>query len=176
MSKPTDLKITVVGSAIECRASLELDPHWITWAIDWARATMNQQGWTAKVVEMLTALDEALTNALHHGCLELDSTLRENDRPAWVSLFQHRRSSPPYCDRRVYIHFVVDHHNVQFTVRDDGPGFAPASIPDPRLPDNIVKARGRGLLLMRTFMEVAYNDLGNEVVMIGSLEQQLATN
>ena len=54
-----------------------------------------------------------------------------------------------------------------FVVRDQGPGFDPASLPDPTDPENLEKASGRGLLLMRTFMDsVEYNSAGNEVTMI----------
>jgi anti-sigma regulatory factor (Ser/Thr protein kinase) len=54
-----------------------------------------------------------------------------------------------------------------FVIQDEGPGFDPASLPDPTDPENLDKVSGRGLLLMRTFMdEVSYNDRGNQVTMI----------
>ena len=46
-------------------------------------------------------------------------------------------------------------------------GCAPSELPDPTEPTNLEKLGGRGLLLMRTFMdEVRYNDVGNEVTLI----------
>ena len=39
------------------------------------------------------------------------------------------------------------------TVRDRGEGFDPASVPDPTDPQNLLKASGRGILFMRTFMD-----------------------
>ena len=43
---------------------------------------------------------------------------------------------------------------------------APAALPDPTDPTNLENASGRGLLLMRTFMdEVKYNDSGNAVTL-----------
>jgi anti-sigma regulatory factor (Ser/Thr protein kinase) len=40
-------------------------------------------------------------------------------------------------------------------------------LPDPRDPENLVKPSGRGVLLIRTFMdEVAFNDKGNQITMI----------
>jgi anti-sigma regulatory factor (Ser/Thr protein kinase) len=54
----------------------------------------------------------------------------------------------------------------EFVIRDEGPGFDPASLPDPTDPENIEKACGRGLLLMRTFMDkVDYNRTGNQVTL-----------
>jgi len=42
-----------------------------------------------------------------------------------------------------------------------------AALPDPTEPANLEKASGRGLLLMRTFMdEVKYNDAGNAVTLV----------
>jgi serine/threonine-protein kinase RsbW len=43
------------------------------------------------------------------------------------------------------------------TVRDRGEGFDPSHLPDPTAEENILKASGRGILFMRTFMdEVAW--------------------
>lgn len=41
----------------------------------------------------------------------------------------------------------------EITVRDFGDGFALDDIPDPTDPENILKASGRGILFMRTFMD-----------------------
>ena len=39
------------------------------------------------------------------------------------------------------------------TVRDQGAGFDPASVPDPTDAQNLLKASGRGILFMRSFMD-----------------------
>jgi len=41
----------------------------------------------------------------------------------------------------------------EITVRDHGPVFAPDEIPDPTNPENLLKANGRGILFMRSFMD-----------------------
>jgi hypothetical protein len=38
-------------------------------------------------------------------------------------------------------------------VRDEGPGFDPGAVPDPLHPDNLLKASGRGIFLIRSFMD-----------------------
>ena len=38
-------------------------------------------------------------------------------------------------------------------VRDEGAGFDPASIPDPLSPENVLKSSGRGIFLIRSFMD-----------------------
>jgi serine/threonine-protein kinase RsbW len=42
----------------------------------------------------------------------------------------------------------------EITVRDHGHGFEIAQIPDPTDPDNLLKSNGRGILFMRSFMDV----------------------
>ena len=49
---------------------------------------------------------------------------------------------------------------------DEGEGFDPGVIPDPRADENLEKPGGRGIMLMRAYMdEVAFNERGNEVRM-----------
>jgi serine/threonine-protein kinase RsbW len=43
---------------------------------------------------------------------------------------------------------------LEITVRDYGSGFSVEQIPDPRNPENLLKASGRGILFMRSFMDV----------------------
>ena len=62
---------------------------------------------------------------------------------------------------------AISPEEVRYTIRDEGPGFDPGTIPDPTDPANIVKASGRGLLLINTFMdEVSHNETGNEITLI----------
>ena len=42
---------------------------------------------------------------------------------------------------------------VLIRVRDEGPGFDPASVPDPLAPENLLKGSGRGIFLIRSFMD-----------------------
>jgi serine/threonine-protein kinase RsbW len=44
-------------------------------------------------------------------------------------------------------------HELEIEVRDQGAGFDPTGIPDPTDPANILKTSGRGIFLMRTFMD-----------------------
>jgi len=44
-------------------------------------------------------------------------------------------------------------HELEIQVRDQGEGFDPTSIPDPTDPANVLKTSGRGIFLMRTFMD-----------------------
>ena len=56
---------------------------------------------------------------------------------------------------------------VKFTIRDCGLGFDVSSLPDPRCPENLEMTCGRGVMLMKAFMdEVNYNGTGNQVTMV----------
>ncbi len=112
------------------------------------------------------ALEEALANALYHGNLEVSSELREEDHQEYAALIARRREQSPFRDRRIYVEAKLTREGAAVIVRDEGAGFDPSGLPDPTEPANLEKAFGRGVLLMRTFMdEVVYNDIGNTVTL-----------
>ena len=53
----------------------------------------------------------------------------------------------------VEVTFSDANNGLEITVRDFGPGFEIDEIPDPTNPENLLKANGRGILFMRTFMD-----------------------
>jgi CheY-like chemotaxis protein len=113
------------------------------------------------------ALHEALTNAIFHGNLGLSSTLRETDERRYYELARERRTQEPYSHRRIYVQARLTRYEATFEVRDEGEGFDPSSLPDPTDPANLEKVSGRGLLLIRTFMDrVEHNDVGNRITMV----------
>lgn len=112
------------------------------------------------------ALEEALLNAFYHGNLEISSELRERDHQAYHDLAEQRCREAPYKDRRLHVVVRITPKQAVYTVRDEGPGFDPSSLPDPTDSANLDRPHGRGLLLMRTFTDnVIYNDIGNEVTL-----------
>ena len=114
------------------------------------------------------ALEETLTNSLYHGNLELSSALRETgDNGAYRRAADERRGQTPYRDRRLHIRSRLSRSQAAISVRDEGPGFDPASLPDPTDPENMARASGRGLFLIRTFVdEVGFNSAGNEITLV----------
>ncbi len=113
------------------------------------------------------ALEEALTNAYYHGNLELDSGMREKDPCAYDQHVRVRSQESPYSERRIQVQAQISRDEAQFTIGDEGPGFDLSALPDPTNPANMEKITGRGVLLMRSFMdEVRYNDRGNEVTLV----------
>jgi anti-sigma regulatory factor (Ser/Thr protein kinase) len=112
------------------------------------------------------ALEEALLNAIYHGNLEISSELKKNGDEPFHALARERRAQEPYAARRVRVVSRVSPKKATFVVTDEGPGFDVSKLPDPTDPENLDKPSGRGLLLMRTFMDdVRYNATGNRVTM-----------
>jgi CheY-like chemotaxis protein len=148
---------------------LGIDDTLIAPLISYLQSCMNSMGLCdeSSSLRVSIALEEALRNAIFHGNMELSSEQREGDCEVYRELIEHRRASPPYCDRRLTVQIRFTRNEATFVIRDDGPGFDPNSLPDPTDPENLDKVSGRGLLLMRTFMDdVTYNERGNEVTMV----------
>ena len=124
-----------------------------------------------ELLQIGVALREALVNAIYHGNLELSSSLREIDggKP-YHELAARRRGERPYRDRRVRITALQRPHEVRYVVTDEGPGFDPSGLPDPMDISQIERVSGRGLLLIRTFMDdVRHSAQGNEITMVKQL-------
>ena len=114
------------------------------------------------------ALEEALCNAICHGNLEVNSTLKDRDDcSAYERTVRERKDRDPFCERRVRVKAEFSDEKIQFEIDDEGPGFNPCSLPDPTKAENIQKPSGRGLLLIRSFMdEVRHNKTGNQITLI----------
>ena len=118
-------------------------------------------------VRMGIALEEALVNALYHGNLEVQSSLMEEDHDAYYALVEERSQISPYRERRIEVELQLSLEEAVITIRDDGPGFDSTALPDPTDPVNLDKVSGRGVLLMRTFVdELRFNEQGNQVTLI----------
>lgn len=121
------------------------------------------------------ALEEALVNALYHGNLELGTELRDQNPDSFATLAARRARQDPYQKRRIHVRARFTQEKAQFSIRDEGPGFNPTTLPDPTDPANLDCPHGRGVLLMRTFMdEVRYNEVGNEVIMTKRVKPEAA--
>jgi serine/threonine-protein kinase RsbW len=93
-----------------------------------------------KIPGLLLAVTEATTNAIIHG--------NKNDG-----------------NKKVTIDVNVENKKLKISVKDEGPGFDPSNVPDPTHPDNLLKDSGRGLYLMRIYMDdLQYEHTGNGTI------------
>lgn len=87
------------------------------------------------------ALEEALVNAIKHG-----------------------NGSDP--QKRVRVSWQITDEKVRIVIEDEGTGFDLRGVPDPTEDENLEKPCGRGIMLMRAFLDgVEYNERGNRVVL-----------
>jgi serine/threonine-protein kinase RsbW len=88
------------------------------------------------------SVEEALSNAIRHG-----------------NLYE--------IDKKVDIRYSVSPERIDLYVRDEGCGFDPGVIPDPRAPENLERPSGRGIMLMRAYMnQVEFNERGNQIHLV----------
>ncbi len=77
---------------------------------------------------ILIALTEAVNNAITHG----------------------NKLNP---DKKVNLNMETTSKDVEFTIKDEGPGFDYDDVPDPTLPENLEKLSGRGIFLMKSLAD-----------------------
>ena len=87
------------------------------------------------------ALEEALVNAIKHG-----------------------NGMDP--DKQVHIDCRFEVDRVRIVIEDEGGGFDLKAVPDPTDDENLERPGGRGIMLMRSFMNtIEYNDSGNRLML-----------
>jgi len=88
------------------------------------------------------AMEEGLTNAICHG--------NRGD-----------------AAKKVRLSFDVDDKRAVIVIADEGDGFNPAVLPDPTADENLDRPCGRGIMLMRAYMdEVEFNNRGNQIRLV----------
>ena len=69
--------------------------------------------------------------------------------------------------QKVIMGHIVDKSKAVISIMDEGSGFNPNTIPDPTLPENLIKDCGRGLFIVRHYVDsLIFNDKGNRVTII----------
>jgi CheY-like chemotaxis protein/anti-sigma regulatory factor (Ser/Thr protein kinase) len=156
-------------TACETRFELTNDPQLITPLVAYVEDSLERLGFGSRSVrgQVGICLMEALANAMLHGNLELTGALRLEDRDEFDRLAAERREREPYASRRVHCEARETPQRVEYSIVDEGPGFDAAALPDPTDQANLLKVGGRGIMLMRTFMdEVTFSEGGRRVTMV----------
>jgi serine/threonine-protein kinase RsbW len=93
-------------------------------------------------------------------------------REAMINAVLHGNAYDPA--KRVNLTFERKGRELIVTITDEGKGFLPEEVPDPLAPENLLKQSGRGIFLMRAFMdEVRFRkpNSGTEITMIKRLQE-----
>jgi anti-sigma regulatory factor (Ser/Thr protein kinase) len=135
-------------SACQFNIVIPADPAAIRTVTDGvAQALRNKPGVVGHEFEIELALQEALANAIRHGC--------QGDPTKFIRCFVT----------------YEDAGDVLIVVRDPGPGFEVAAVPNPLEGTNVLKESGRGIFLINQLMdEVRFADGGRELHMRKRLE------
>ncbi len=97
-----------------------------------------------KLSALLLAVTEATTNAIIHA--------NKSDKNKMVQITAK----------------IVD-GKLNVIIKDEGPGFEPEDVPDPTDPENLLKDSGRGLYLMRIYMDdlqYRHTSTGTETILV----------
>jgi serine/threonine-protein kinase RsbW len=91
-------------------------------------------------------------------------------REAAVNAVLHGNDYDP--DKKISASFENNGTSIIITVTDEGKGLDPDTLPDPLAPENLMRGTGRGIFLIRSFMdEVKIRQLhpGTEITMVKHL-------
>jgi serine/threonine-protein kinase RsbW len=88
-------------------------------------------------------------------------------REAAVNAVLHGNAYDP--QKKVELEFERTTRDLVITIRDQGKGLDPAKIPDPRAPENLLKTSGRGIFLIRSYMDdvqINPSNTGTEIKLV----------
>jgi serine/threonine-protein kinase RsbW len=103
--------------------------------------------------EMLEMVQTVLTHLT--GMLRLDEDAAHYVsvaiRESVVNAIKHGNRGD--ARKRVAVEFLLHPSALEVTVQDEGAGFDPGAVPSPLAEENLLKAHGRGIFFMRSFMD-----------------------
>ena len=88
-------------------------------------------------------------------------------REAAVNAVLHGNAYDP--NKKVKLEFENSGRDLVITIRDQGCGLDMSKIPDPLAPENLLKTSGRGIFLIRSFMDevqISPSQTGTEIKLI----------
>ncbi len=128
----------------------------VSYTLESSLESVNKAEQAARDIAVKTGFDEE----------EIDR-IAMSVREATVNAVLHGNQYDP--KKRVTIAFESTPESLSVAVRDEGKGLDPGIIPDPLAPENLLKQSGRGIFLIRAFMdEVRFRsmDPGTEITLI----------
>jgi serine/threonine-protein kinase RsbW len=123
-------------------------------------------------LDLVDSVAEAVLHFLHFGS-EVVERISLAVREAAANAIQH--GNGPESDEPVSIRFGLEGRELTIEVQDGGAGFDPDSLPDPLAPENLLNTGGRGILLMRSFMDDVAFSFQTDAGTLVTLRKQLPT-
>ena len=115
----------------------------------------------AKIPEM-----QILADVRSHGfCEEAEFAIKLALEEAMTNAVKHGNCSD--ASKQITVRYFVSDERAEIIVGDEGCGFEPGCIPDPTANERLTLPNGRGIMLMRAYMDdVAYRCNGQEVYLM----------
>ena len=124
--------------------------------------------------DFIPAIDEFILSKIN--CLNLDEDTLNNlslaVSEAISNAMVHGNQLDP--NKNVIVTINISNDELTLSIKDEGEGFDPDSVPDPTMPENIMRDSGRGIHIMRSFIDkVLYNfsSEGTELKLIINLKK-----
>src|SRR5579864_1408228 len=145
-------------------------PHWIEQTVEYLchKAVLCGACQESRAKKLTVALQEALVNAVVHGNLELSSELKERGDSSFAEALAERAADARLAERIVDVLVDYDGKRCRWIITDQGKGFdhervlASLESDDP----NILLSSGRGILIMRSFMDdLKYEEGGRRLIL-----------
>ena len=106
----------------------------------------------------------SLTKA-HHYDEEVVFALRLSLEEALSNAIRHGNKGDTH--KKVKVRYLINSDIIDIYVEDEGEGFNPTDVPDPTSKENLSIPSGRGIMLMRAYMnKVEYNAAGNVIHLV----------
>jgi len=138
----------------------------VSYTLDSSLQSVNMAEETAQLMAARAGFDE-------DNCLKISMAVRE----AAINAVLHGNAYDP--GKKMTVAFENTGQALVITVTDQGKGLDVKSVPDPTAPENLLKQSGRGIFLMRAFMDevrVRLLEPGTEVTMVKNVSGSAANH
>ena len=133
-----------------------MSAHRVSYTLDSTLDTVNSAEEVASQIATEAGFDD-------EDVLKISMAVRE----AAVNAVLHGNAYDP--GKKVTVDFERTPRQLVITIRDQGKGLDLAKVPDPLAPENLLKTSGRGIFLIRSFMdevEINPSQTGTEIKLI----------
>lgn len=146
------------------------DGHWMSSGTDLADSTTSRVSYTFdSSLDSVNKIEQTAETTAQRAGFDEDtiSHVAMAVREAAVNAVLHGNAYDP--NKHITASFETTPESLVVRIADQGPGLDPDALPDPLAPENILRGSGRGIFLIKAFMdEVNFRQLhpGTELTLI----------
>jgi serine/threonine-protein kinase RsbW len=140
----------------DCFSIFAMTEHRVSYTLDSTLETVENAERSASEIAMEMGFDEDQV-------MQISMAVRE----AAINAVLHGNAYDP--EKKVSLDFETNARDMIITIRDQGQGLDVDKIPDPLAPENLLKTSGRGIFLIRSFMDEVHihpSKTGTEIKLV----------